>query len=560
MQPFDYSAHTNDVGIEWGNWLGSFDAMIRASRIEDNQWKADLLLFYAGQKVQQLFKTLPEVPGVNLRGPRTNADTYTPNMNVYEEAVRKLNAFFVPKVNRTYERHVLRQMKQKSEEDINTFTIRLRLQAERCGFGDKIEDNVKDQIIQSCQSAALRREFLKKEEPTLDEILRVAKVFETVAEQEKSFAHSNNQQQPRTEDVNKISSAKTFQWKSNDSKQVECNRCGYMGHGANDEKCPAKGKQCNRCGGRDHFGKKCRSRKRRSGQVNDDNRSANATVNKMAKTERAPELKCDQNETVKHISGNVDKSEYEYIFNVTTADDGIEIHCEVGGIAVCAVIDSGSKYNLLSQSMWQEWKLKGVVVTNQRKETGKIFKAYGGHTLPLLGAFAAQIRLNNESKVADFYVIDGEGRLLIGRDTATTMGVLKIGSNVNTIDTKSDCELLGKIKGVTIDIPIKNDAKPVIQPYRRVPVPLEKMVDQKIDDLLAQGIIEKVNGPAKWISPVVVVPKDNDIRLCIDMRRANEAIERENHPLPTIEDFLPHLTKAKIFSKLDIKNAFHQVI
>ena len=40
-------------------------------------------------------------------------------------------------------------------------------------------------------------------------------------------------------------------------------------------------------------------------------------------------------------------------------------------------------------------------------------------------------------------------------------------------------------------------------------------------------IIEPVEGPTPWVSPVVVVPKQNDeIRLCVDMRRANEAIFR----------------------------------
>lgn len=193
MQPFDYATHTNNVGIEWENWLGSFEAMIRASRIENEQWKVDLLLFHGGRKIQQLFKALPDAPGTLMRGPRPDIDLYTPNMTVYEEAVAKLNTFFLPKVNRTYERHVLRQMKQKTEEDISSFIIRLRLQAERCGFGDAIEDNVKDQIIQNCQSTVLRRELLTKEDSTLDEIVRIAKVFETVTEQEKSFASGNYQ-------------------------------------------------------------------------------------------------------------------------------------------------------------------------------------------------------------------------------------------------------------------------------------------------------------------------------------------------------------------------------
>lgn len=104
------------------------------------------------------------------------------------------------------------------------------------------------------------------------------------------------------------------------------------------------------------------------------------------------------------------------------------------------------------------------------------------------------------------------------------------------------------------------DAIPVAQPYRRVPVALEKAVYEKMDELLKQGVIERVKKPSKWISPVVVAPKGDDIRLCIDMRRANEAVERENYPLPTMEDFLPHLNKGKIFTKLDVKNAFHQVM
>lgn len=59
---------------------------------------------------------------------------------------------------------------------------------------------------------------------------------------------------------------------------------------------------------------------------------------------------------------------------------------------------------------------------------------------------------------------------------------------------------------------------------------------------------------------MVIVPKKiGDVRICVDMLRANEAVERENHPLPTIEDFLPQLGQAQYFSKLDIKHAYHQV-
>lgn len=144
--------------------------------------------------------------------------------------------------------------------------------------------------------------------------------------------------------------------------------------------------------------------------------------------------------------------------------------------------------------------------------------------------------------------------------------VLKIGydpepgnPNVNSIED-GDVKPFNKIKGVMVDIPINSEVKGVVQPYRRVPVALEKLVDDQIDTMLQQNIIERVNGVSKRVSPHVVVPKgNNNVRICVDMRRANVAVERENHPLPTMDDFLPHLGQATIFSKLDLKQAYHQV-
>ena len=82
-----------------------------------------------------------------------------------------------------------------------------------------------------------------------------------------------------------------------------------------------------------------------------------------------------------------------------------------------------------------------------------------------------------------------------------------------------------------------------------------------MDELLAKDIIEEVShNPTEWVSPLVVVPKtDGDIRICVDMRRANSAIERERHPIPTIEEVLYDLNGSTVFSKLDLKWGFRQV-
>ena len=73
-------------------------------------------------------------------------------------------------------------------------------------------------------------------------------------------------------------------------------------------------------------------------------------------------------------------------------------------------------------------------------------------------------------------------------------------------------------------------------------------------------VIEKVEGPTSWINPLVVVEKPNsEIRLCLDMKQANHAIIREKHPVPTVEETLQEVSNAKVFSKLDLNMAFHQI-
>lgn len=56
---------------------------------------------------------------------------------------------------------------------------------------------------------------------------------------------------------------------------------------------------------------------------------------------------------------------------------------------------------------------------------------------------------------------------------------------------------------------------------------MDKM-EQKLEELVECDIIEPVEGPTPWVSPVLMVPKPSgDIRLCVDMRKANKAIVRE---------------------------------
>lgn len=137
-----------------------------------------------------------------------------------------------------------------------------------------------------------------------------------------------------------------------------------------------------------------------------------------------------------------------------------------------------------------------------------------------------------------------------------TTSSLKLGLDVNNVQVLP----FPKIKGISVRLSIDENVRPVQQPLRRIPVSLETKVEEKLKEALAQDIIECVNEPSPWISPVVVEHKpDGDIRMCIDMRRANNAVLRENYPLPIFDSFMTKLKGDKYFSRLDLKNAYHQV-
>ena len=59
---------------------------------------------------------------------------------------------------------------------------------------------------------------------------------------------------------------------------------------------------------------------------------------------------------------------------------------------------------------------------------------------------------------------------------------------------------------------------------------------------------------------MIAVPKSNGtIRICLDMRRANESLIRERHQIPKLGEILPELSNTKYFSKIDLPEGYDQI-
>ena len=101
---------------------------------------------------------------------------------------------------------------------------------------------------------------------------------------------------------------------------------------------------------------------------------------------------------------------------------------------------------------------------------------------------------------------------------------------------------------------------PKVLPCRKVPIAIQDAVKEELDRLVNKGVLVPVTEPTEWVSQMAVVHKPNGkLRICIDPQPLNAALKREHYRLPVLDDVLPELKDAKIFSKLDVKEGYWHV-
>ena len=123
---------------------------------------------------------------------------------------------------------------------------------------------------------------------------------------------------------------------------------------------------------------------------------------------------------------------------------------------------------------------------------------------------------------------------------------------------------LGKLRHHQVQLHVDRSVKPVAVPPRTIPYHLKARAEKVIQEMLNEDVIEvhPTNQPAPWVSGAVIVPKpktDGEIRISMDARNVNKAIQSNNLPIPRKEDIRAKLAGSRVFSKLDFISAFWQL-
>jgi hypothetical protein len=95
------------------------------------------------------------------------------------------------------------------------------------------------------------------------------------------------------------------------------------------------------------------------------------------------------------------------------------------------------------------------------------------------------------------------------------------------------------------------------RPYRIAANQLVELKEQ-LQELLDKGYIRLSASP--WGAPVIfVLKKDETQRMCVDYRSLNEVTIKNKYPLPRIDDLFNQLSRACVFSEIDLRSGYYQL-
>ena len=415
--------------------------------------------------------------------------------------------------------------------------------------------------------------------------------------------------------ISKIGKRKKEKSKSlNETRPKETNKtCKYCGktHPMQKELCPAYGKFCSKCGKPNHCSTVCMSSKethrQRWNQSSDSRRDVKRATNGSETDESGGEE--DQNthfidETVRHLTVGKIKvnkvSDFEKTVPIVIND--VIVHTEP---------DSGADVNVMDEYHYKALKRKSyenIALQNSSTRLNTL-----QNELHVSGKFKATACNETRGTDTTFVVIKGKinSPPLLGRRTLIELGKLEIrpdgslkGSNelrrtdnkaVKSIlnsKAKSDIETIlqqheevfkciGKIfdtknnEEFLVKFSMKADATPVAQKPRPVPYYLQEPLQRWLDECIKEEIFEKVEPgePVTWYSPLVGQPKPryskvskeclepHMIRASVDLRVPNKHMERNRiSQAPVVEDFTCEFHDCKVFSKMDLKQGYHQLV
>ncbi|XP_063907429.1 uncharacterized protein K02A2.6-like [Zophobas morio] len=439
------------------------------------------------------------------------------------------------------------------------------------------------QFIRGLRDDWLREQLLQANVNTFEEILTQATALEAskIESQQLTQRHDTSQQ---SIDTNKITNTRnhfrnrshskgnyrspTPERRSDQSRRrldyralaIEnlCIRCGRDNHKADKCRIDRKKLKCESCKKVGHIAKVCITT------------LISALHNSPTVHTVSHEQATSSSYGINKVEALVRQGEIVDLYEMVADSDKYIITVRLNGKAQRFEVDSGAKFSLLAEDVFNRLDLKVPIEKSQ-----VAFRTYSGNIIQSKGKVHLTVSYLGKEIQTELHLVPQGHDALLGRqwirglgidlqqlDTANNTPVFQLQavSSLDDIQTKFASifrEKIGCVPEFTVNLHLRKNIKPVFTRERDVPYALRERVDRELDSLEAEGIISPV-AASDWSSPLVVIPKqDGGIRLCVDYKcGVNVKLIQANHPIRRIDDVLNSLRNSRYFCKLDLYKAY----
>lgn len=538
----------------------SWNNYVKATRMDkwpatDDQQKVSFLLSVIGEQARKKFFNFE----------LTVDQSATP-----QNALTAIRAKVTPKRNIILDRLEFFSATQTSRETTDDFLTRLKTLAQMSKLGDQTNSLVTYKLVTANKWPQIRSKMLAIPDITLDKAVDMCRAEEITARRSLELAML-----PPESDVKKIGRKKV----QSKAKQFRCKFCGDA-HEFVKGACPAFGKKCNRCKGRNHFEKVCKQKSKPS----------------RKSSKRVKEIKDDSSGTEEYSShddaSSEDSEEEEYeigkIFDDSDRGGSVcaelEVKLNKKWKKIVCELDTGANTSLVGYDylVKQVKEDKPVLLPSKLR-----LQSFGGNPIKVLGQVKVPSRRKGRKYKVVLQVVEGSHRPLLSAKASRVLGFVRFCKavsfggpnpafppsdllNIYRVEAQrladSHKDLFngyGKFDG-EISLEVDDSVAPSIQPPRRVPIALRGKLKHELEVMERDGIITKESAHTDWVSNILIVqrgdPNKPSVRVCLDPVPLNKALKRPHLQFVTLDEILPELGKARVFSTVDAKKGFWHIV
>ncbi|XP_054267292.1 uncharacterized protein LOC128989427 [Macrosteles quadrilineatus] len=423
--------------------------------------------------------------------------------------------------------------KQQQGETIDKYVSELKLLSQDCVFeavnAIQYRDHyIRDAFINGLASSYIRQRLFENKTLDLVEAVEQSRALEMAQAQVESYPKSmNGMQTCATNELAKQACQYEFPIQQKEEATVsaiknvdgKCHFCGHDRHSR--DRCPAREATCGKCNKTGHYARVCKSNPTQHFKVKQKTSSTSAAL--IATTHNTSVLK----------------------------DSTVE--AKVNGLKANCLIDTGSTSSFVNLKFVQLNKIK------MYNESGQVSLAASNMKSNVHGFVKINLNLLNHNynnfklTVLEDLCTD----VLIGHD------IMKLHSNIQVWFGGKKPPLLvcscAKVEPPKLFCNLTPDCQPIATKSRRYSDEDMQFIKQEMERLQTEEIIEPSSSP--WRAQVLVVTNDKGKkRLCVDYSQTiNKFTLLDAYPLPNIDDLVSTVATNKVFSAIDLKQAYYQI-